>query len=308
MINLDDLKQEIEKYCDVNFVSCASFKDMTSFKSGGECLASVSPKNTQSLVLLIKLLKEKDIPYIILGNGSNTLASDNGYRRVVVQTVGLKEICLKDGVIVADCGAQLTKLSSFAYENGICGFEFLYGIPGTVGGGIYMNAGAFGGEIKDVLLGVSALNKSGRAVFIKAEELKLSYRKSIFMDEEYIILCAHFGCKSGNKADIREKMDGYMKIRRKNQPLEYASAGSTFKRPQPDELGNPVYAGRLIEECGLKGKNVGDAFVSEKHAGFIVNKGNAKSSEITELINIVKKEVYEKKGVRLECEIRFIGE
>lgn len=207
----------------------------------------------------------------------------------------------ENGLISCGSGAALASVCSYALKNSLSGLEFAWGIPGTVGGAAYMNAGAYGGEMKDIVEAVSYIDENGIIKSFKRDELNFSYRRSVFTDKEYIVTDVLFKLENKSQSEIREKMDELMGKRKSKQPLEYPSAGSTFKRPEG------YFAAALIEECGLKGASVGGAEVSEKHSGFIINKNNATCEDVKNLIAYVKKEVYKQKGVELHCEVKFIG-
>ena len=279
---------------------------LTTFQAGGPARFFVTPGDAEEFVRTVRFLEERHEPYFILGRGSNLLVSDRGYDGTVIYT----RKCLNriggtpDGQgLMAECGVLLQDLAAAALMAGLTGLEFAHGIPGTVGGAVLMNAGAYGPEIKDVLHSAEILRKDGTVREMSAAELRLSYRYSALMDDGGIVISARFDLTPGDPKEIRAKMTELMHRRKEKQPLEYASAGSTFKRPRG------YYAGGLIEEAGLKGTlHVGDAWVSEKHAGFVVNKGHASASEIREVILKVQEEVYRHSGVRLEPEVRFLGE
>ena len=275
----------------------------TSFKIGGKADEYCEVKTKKALAELIGLCKENEIPYFIIGKGSNLLVSDNGIRGIVIRLGGkFSEMNLtEDGLIRCGSGAALASVCSYALKNSLSGLEFAWGIPGTVGGAAYMNAGAYGGEMKDVVEAVSYVDENGVLKSFKRDELDFSYRKSVFTDKEYIVTDVLFKLENKPQNEIREKMDELMGKRKSKQPLEYPSAGSTFKRPEG------YFAAALIEECGLKGASVGGAEVSEKHSGFIINKNNATCEDVKNLIAYVKKEVYKQKGVELHCEVKFIG-
>ncbi len=272
-------------------------KNHTTFGCGGSAKAVVFPENVKELEEIVKLLKNDAC---ILGNGSNVLVCDEGIDKYAVITTKIKEVKCDGESIYADCGATLAKLSSVAAENSLAGLEFASGIPGTVAGGIYMNAGAYGGEIKDVICEVYAVDKDGNKRTFSKDELKLSYRHSVFVENGYIITGAKFSLSKGNKEVILATMKELNQRRKDKQPLEYKSAGSTFKRPEG------YFAGQLIEESGLKGFSVGDAQVSEKHAGFVINKGKATAKDVLEVIEHCRKVVEEKFGVVLEPEIKIL--
>ena len=260
----------------------------------------VMPKNEEEISKIIKICKSEGARYITVGNGSNLLVSDNGINAVVILLgKGFDNIRLIDETTVyAEAGALLIKVCTFALEHGLSGLEFAYGIPGSCGGAAFMNAGAYGGEMKDVLYKCSHIDSNGDTGELEGEKLKLSYRHSAYYDNGCIVTGLYLKLKKGNKDEIKAKMTDLMGRRKDKQPLEYPSAGSTFKRPEG------YFAGALIEECNLKGASVGGAEVSTKHAGFVINKGNASCNDVLELCKKVSDTVYKEKGVRLEMEIR----
>ncbi|MCR5154272.1 MAG: UDP-N-acetylmuramate dehydrogenase [Lachnospiraceae bacterium] len=279
----------------------------TTFRIGGPAKFYVYVDNTDKLKRTLDLLNNEKVKYVILGNGSNVLASDEGYDGVIIKLGGeFREFTYNDDLNDGTCnvraggGMVLSKLSFWVCKKGFAGLEFAGGIPGTVGGAVFMNAGAYGNEIKDILVSAEVLTKEGEVRTLTADELKLSYRHSAVMDSGDIVLFANFKFKIETKIEIFAIRESYRQMRNEKQPLDLPSAGSTFKRPE----GN--FAGKLIQECGLKGAHVGDACVSEKHAGFIVNKGNAKAKDVCELIKLVQDTVFEKTEVKLEPEIRFL--
>lgn len=275
----------------------------TSFKIGGPARYFASVDSVDKLSILIKFLNSSKISYFILGNGSNILMPDNGYNGVVVKLSGeFENLDVSENTIEIGAAATLKKLTLAAKENSFTGLEFAYGIPGSVGGAVYMNAGAYGGEIKDVLSEVSAMDKEGNVKIFSLEESELSYRSSLFQKNNMVILSAKFSLEKGDLKEITDKMNTLLEKRKSKQPLEYPSAGSTFKRPEG------YFAAALIEECGLKGESVGGAEVSVKHSGFIINKKGATAKDVLSLIRRVKDVVYEKKGVVLEPEIKIIEE
>ena len=277
-------------------------KRLCSFHVGGNVRLVVKPQNGAELRQLCAYLSKHKIKSIILGRGSNVVFSDGDYDGVVVLLNEINTLELYDNQIIAGAGASMLKLASFAQQNGLTGLEFAHGIPGSVGGGVYMNAGAYGGEISQVLSSCYILDKSQGSLFaLTGEQCNLSYRHSIFMEnKDWIVLYATFELKKGNPDEIKAKMDEYRAKRQASQPLEYPSAGSTFKRPEGH------FAGKLIEDCGLKGYTVGGAQVSEKHAGFVINRGGATCDDIKKLVEHIQKTVKEKFNVSLECEIEFI--
>lgn len=275
----------------------------TSFKIGGPARYFASVDSVDKLSILIKFLNSSKISYFILGNGSNILMPDNGYNGVVVKLSGeFENLDVSENTIEIGAAATLKKLTLAAKENSFTGLEFAYGIPGSVGGAVYMNAGAYDGEIKDVLSEVSAMDKEGNVKIFSLEESELSYRSSLFQKNNMVILSAKFSLEKGDLKEITDKMNTLLEKRKSKQPLEYPSAGSTFKRPEG------YFAAALIEECGLKGESVGGAEVSVKHSGFIINKKGATAKDVLSLIRRVKDVVYEKKGVVLEPEIKIIEE
>lgn len=287
---------------DCRITADAPMSEQVSFKTGGNADILAFPHNVQCLADIIKYAKENDIPITIIGNGSNLLISDNGIRGIVVKTAGaLNKTECSDDIITADAGVSLSKVCAIALENELGGAEFAYGIPGTVGGAVCMNAGAYGGEISDILLDVTHITPDGSIETVGAEKLKLSYRHSFYSDNpDYIITSVRFRLHSDSPAEIKSKMDDFISRRKAKQPLEYPSAGSTFKRP------DGYFAGKLIEDCGLKGFKIGGAMVSEKHAGFVINYDHATTKDITELIKYIQKTVKEKTGVTLETEVKML--
>lgn len=275
-----------------------SLKSRASFRTGGNADVLVLPETEDELVSAL----EKYGSSYVFGNLSNTLITDSGIRGNVIITTAVRGMTEKDGVVTCLCGDTLSSFAVFCRSHSLKGSEFCYGIPGTIGGGVFMNCGAYGGQLSDILTEVRAWSDKKGVFTLKNEEIGFSYRKSIFQTEPYIVLSASFALQNGNKAEIEEKMESLMASRRAKQPLEYPSCGSTFKRPEGH------FAGALIEQCGLKGTKIGGAEVSEKHAGFVINSSCATSDDILSLIAYIKKTVYEKTGVCLEEEIRVVGE
>lgn len=272
----------------------------TTFRIGGPARLIVYPESTQQICEIVKEAKKRGIRLITVGNGSNLLVADEGIDACVMlldERFGKIEL-LDDDTVFAQSGAMLIRLCRFALDNELTGLEFAYGIPGSCGGGAFMNAGAYGGEMKDVLVKCQHIDSDGNIGELSGDELKLSYRHSAYYDNGCVITGIYLKLNKGNKADIKAKMDELIGRRRDKQPLEFASAGSTFKRPEG------YFAGALIEECQLKGRSVGGAQVSEKHAGFVINRGGASCKDVLELCRICSDTVYEKKGVRLEMEVR----
>ncbi len=275
-----------------------SMSKCTSFKTGGNCGIRLSPSSQNQLTNIIKKTRELNIPYIILGNGTNVLAPDENFEKaVIVIGSNMSEISLNDNILSFSAGTPLTSLCRFALENALSGLEFAFGIPGTCGGAVYMNAGAYGGEMRDVLAEITYLTDDLQIKTIKAEAAKLSYRHSIFKEMNAVIISAKAKLTPDSKDNIKARMDDFLGRRKEKQPLEYPSAGSTFKRPEG------YFAGALIEQCNLKGKTIGGAQVSEKHAGFVINKGGATSGDILALIDHIQKTVKTQTGVTLDPEV-----
>ena len=274
----------------------------TSFRTGGGAKRMAFPKTPEELTALVEAGRKCGARPFILGNGTNLLAPDEGLDRLVVSLTALREMTAgEDGTITAQAGVPLARLADFACQQGLTGLEFAHGIPGSLGGAVYMNGGAYGGEMSQVLTEVLAWFPEIGLRTMAAEELDLGYRHSFFMDHpEVVILQATVRLEAGEEEAIRATMRDLMARRKASQPLEYPSAGSTFKRP------TGYFAGTLIDQCGLKGLTVGGAQVSEKHAGFIINIGGATSADVEELIAQVQRIVMEKTGVRLEPEVRVI--
>lgn len=274
---------------------------LTTFRVGGPADYVITAPAAAAPALLQKL-NAAGIPVLILGNGSNVLASDEGFRGVVLRIAGGENIRREGDRLCAGAGVPLKQLCLFARDEGLSGLETLYGIPGTVGGAVYMNAGAYGGEIADTLQTVTVTDGRGRILTLSAADAALGYRRSRFMQSGEVILSAVFSLAPGDSGQIRERMEECMRRRREKQPLEYPSAGSFFKRPEGH------FAGELIDRCGLRGFSVGDAQISEKHAGFLINRGHAACREIMELSDKVCRIVREKTGVQLEREVRTVEE
>ncbi len=272
----------------------------TSFKAGGKARFLIKANQIQDIKDAIKIAKEQNIPFLVIGNGSNILFRDGLYNGIIIK-VELNKLEINENKATVSAGVKNAVLAQKLLENELSGFEFAAGIPGTIGGAIRMNAGAYGGEIKDILEEVTYLDYSTlEEKTITNKECDFEYRHSVFCNNKNIILSATFNFNKDEKINIQEKMNLYAKSRKDNQPLEYPSAGSTFKR------GEDFITAKLIDECGLKGYTIGGAQVSEKHAGFIINKDKATSKDIIELIDYVKKVVKEKKGKKIELEIEII--
>lgn len=279
-----------------------SMKNYTSFKVGGPAELFLSPEDAGQTAKLVRFCEKEEIPVFVLGKGSNLLVSDRGIKGAVIYTGKQCGISLVDeNTVRAQSGASLAQLCTFALENSLSGLEFAYGIPGTVGGAVFMNAGAYGGEMKDVLLNSEYVSTDGTSGELDNEAMELSYRHSAYENSNLVITAASVRLAPADRNEIKSTMNDILARRKEKQPLEYPSAGSTFKRPE----GN--FAGALIEQCGLKGVSVGGAQVSEKHAGFIVNRGGATAADILSLIKHVQARVKAQTGVSLETEIRLIG-
>lgn len=299
----------------------------TTFKIGGKADYFVTPENVDQIQKLVVLLNQEQIPFYIIGNGSNLLVHDNGFRGVIIQLYQkfstfevLADKTLLDQatsgqatseqttsdqtdvvLIKAQSGVMLSRLGNEMAALGLAGFEFATGIPGTLGGAVRMNAGAYGGEIKDVIVNATVMDRDGNVFILDKEQLKLGYRTSVVDTEQYIVLEAVIQLQKGNKDAIVERIKELSAKRREKQPLEYPSAGSTFKRPEG------YFAGKLISDAGLKGFRVGGAMVSEKHAGFVINAGNATANDVIELTNQVRDKIYELNHVTLELEVKKLG-
>ena len=277
-------------------------KKYTTFRIGGPADILVKPDNKEQLSEILQVCHDEKVPYYILGNGSNLLVSDQGYRGVIIQLYNqFADITVNGNQITAQSGALLSRIASQALENALAGFEFAHGIPGTLGGAVVMNAGAYGGELKDVIVSCEVMTPEGEILTLSKEELELGYRTSIVQKKGYIVLEATIALEKGDVTKTQELMKDYAGRRRDKQPLEKPSAGSTFKRPTGH------FAGKLIMDSNLKGFRVGDAMVSDKHCGFVVNAGEATAEEILQLIAEVKRIVKEKFDVELEPEIKMLG-
>jgi UDP-N-acetylmuramate dehydrogenase len=273
-----------------------------SFKVGGKVDLLLKPESIEQVSKSIKLCRENSIPYYIIGNGSNLLVRDGGIRGVVIKLSELKDIIVDDRNIKAYCGALLKDVSDIAMKHSLSGIEFACGIPGSIGGAVFMNAGAYDGEIKNVIIEAEVIDKNGDYKVLKGNALEFGYRTSNIKSQGYIVVSATLGLIEGDKQKIVNRVDELTKRREEKQPLEYPSAGSTFKRPEG------YFAGKLIQDAGLKGFSIGGAQVSEKHSGFVINKGNATATDILNLIKHIQSEVKRQFGVELEPEVRILGE
>ena len=305
MISYEKVVQEISTLnSDLNILLNEPMTKHTSFKIGGNADLFITVKTFSDLTQVLRILNDFEVPIFVIGNGSNLLVSDKGIRGAVVKLGGefLKVQLIDENTIECGAGVLVSKMCSFAQKNSLSGVEFAYGIPGTVGGAVFMNAGAYGGEMKDVVISAKSVTFDGENKFRTASEMELDYRKSIYSSVDEIILSVQLKLEKGEKLHIEEKMKDFLARRKEKQPLEYPSAGSVFKRP----VGN--YAGTLIQTCGLKGKKIGGAMVSTKHAGFIINTGNATCEDVVNLIDHIKATVFEQTGIALESEVRIVGD
>jgi UDP-N-acetylenolpyruvoylglucosamine reductase len=272
------------------------------FKVGGPVDILLTPNTVQQLKDAITICKQNKIPFYVIGNGSNLLVKDGGIRGVVIKLSGLNKIERVGNKITAECGALLKDVSAEAVNGALSGFQFACGIPGSVGGAVFMNAGAYDGEISFVIESAEVLDDNQEIRVLSKEELNLGYRQSIVMEKGYVVLSATFNLTPGDKEKIQTRVDELTQRREERQPLEYPSAGSTFKRPEG------YFAGKLIEDAGLKGFTIGGASVSDKHAGFVVNNGNGTAKDVLDVIYHVKDEVKKQFGVDLYPEVRILGE
>ncbi|MBQ6820706.1 MAG: UDP-N-acetylmuramate dehydrogenase [Clostridium sp.] len=291
-----------EFYKSENVILNAEMKNYVHFRVGGPADILLIPENKEQVIKSIEICNKNNIPYFIVGNGSNLLVKDGGVKGVVIKLNEVNNINTTGEIIEAECGAMLKDISSEAVNNSLTGFEFACGIPGTVGGAVFMNAGAYDGEISNVIESAEVIDNNGKIVELSKEELELGYRSSIIMKRNYVVLSAKFRLQNGEVKKIKEMVEDLTCRRESKQPLEYPSAGSTFKRP----VG--YFAGKLIQDAGLKGHSIGGAAVSEKHSGFVINKNNATAKDILDLIIHIQDTVKEKFGVQLHPEVRIIGE
>ena len=292
------LKEASNKW---NVKQGAKMSEHTTFKIGGIADVALFPKSADELRGAVTLAKDTGLPYYVVGRGSNLLVSDEGYRGVIIFTSDINGIEFEGTTVRAECGAGLTALSRAAGKRGLSGMECLCGIPGSVGGAVYMNAGAYGGEMKDITISSDYYSPTFGFGTLVGEEQDFSYRHSAYSGSDKIIISCTMKLNEGDPLEIQAKEEEHLKARRDKQPLEYPSAGSTFKR-YPGR-----FTGKMIEDAGLKGFRVGGAFVSEKHAGFLVSDGSATASDMISLISAVREKVYEKEGVIIECEVKYLS-
>ena len=293
----------IEQLVDIsgeqNVLQNEPMKRHTTFRIGGPCDIFIKPRSIEEIRQIIEVVKENKVPYYVVGNGSNLLVSDDGYRGVIINLFNnFSDITVEGNTITASAGALLGKIGYTALKKSLTGFEFATGIPGTLGGAVVMNAGAYGGEMKDVLSEVTVLTKEGELLTLKTDELELGYRTSIIAKKDYIVLEGKIQLKPGEPDKIKAVIDDLAFRRRDKQPLEYPSAGSTFKRPKDN------FAGKLIMDAGLRGYTSGGAMVSDKHCGFVINKGDATCEDVIKLTDHVKEEVKNQFGIELELEVK----
>lgn len=298
-----DLKGYLEDM-HIDYLENESLKKYGTMKIGGRCNFFVAPEDINKLIVVITICKMHNIKYFIIGNASNILFTDKGFDGVIISTKNIKGITRKDKIVTVKCGTMIREVATFCMNNELSGFENLSGIPATVGGACYMNAGAYGSEIKDILISAKVLDKDGNVFTINRKNMKLSYRHTNFIDDELLVLEADFLLKNGSQEEIKKAIKDTDRRRNEKQPIKEKSVGSTFKRPK----GEGLYAGKLIEDSGLKGYSVGDACVSDKHAGFVVNKGFATFGEVYELVNHIKSSVKDNFCVDLELEAIIVGE
>jgi UDP-N-acetylmuramate dehydrogenase len=280
----------------------APLRYFTSMKVGGPADTLLFPRNGDELKKVVRYAQRKKIPFLILGKGTNLVVRDKGVRGWIINlTQGMKKIQMEGEVVEAEAGSSLQQLVRFSVQKGLTGLEPFSGIPGTVGGGVAMNAGAWGAELKDALLSVTFMKEDGEITERPRSRLRFSYR-GLVIPSSWIILRGRFQLKKGKKKEIRKRVKSYLEMRKRKQPLDYPSAGSVFKNPKEGP------AGKWIEESGLKGFRIGQAMVSERHANFIINLGKAKAEEVIRLMEFVERKVYEEKGISLEREVKVVGE
>ncbi len=284
-----------------NVKTCVKMSEYTTFKIGGIADVALFPKSADELRGAVTLAKDTGIPYYVVGRGSNLLVADEGYRGVIIFTSDMACTEFDGNTVRAECGVGLTTLSRAVGKRGLSGMECLCGIPGSIGGAVYMNAGAYGGEMKDITVSSDYYSPTLGFGTLVGEEQDFSYRHSAYCDSDKIIISCTMKLFNGDPLEIHTKEEEHLKARREKQPLEYPSAGSTFKR-YPGR-----FTGKMIEDAGLKGFRIGGAFVSEKHAGFLVSDGSATASDMIALISAVREKVYEKEGVLIECEVKYLS-
>lgn len=303
MNQYEKIAKDLEEILDVEDIKINEpMKEHISFKVGGAADILVTPKTFNEVKSLIEFCNDNKIKYYFMGNGSNLIIKDGGIRGIVIKLTKLDKITVQGERIIAQSGVTLLDTSNVALENSLTGIEFASGIPGSIGGAVTMNAGAYDGEMSNVIESVLVIDREANLKTLFKEELELSYRMSAIQKYEYVVLEVTLKLEQGDKDRIKYRVDELTDKRNEKQPLEYASAGSTFKRPEG------YFTGKLIQDCGLKGYNIGDAQVSEKHSGFVINKGEATANDVLNLIKHVQKSVYEKFNVELHTEVRILGE
>lgn len=297
-----DYKKLFEKNIYGTVLFNEPMKNHTTFRIGGPCEVLVEPETEEQILNVLNLIKENNLRYMVIGNGSNLLVKDIGIKGVVLKILDkFSEIKINGTEIIANSGTKLSKIAKISIENELKGFEFASGIPGSIGGAVTMNAGAYGFEMKDVIKSVRVIEKALTIKEYSKDEMNFKYRNSKVQDDNLIVLSVIIQLEKGNIEEITENYNEYTRLRKMKQPLEYCSAGSTFKRP----VG--FYAGKLINDSGLRGYRYKDAQVSEKHCGFIINRGNADFEQVYTLIKTVQDKVYEKFNVMLEPEVKIVG-
>lgn len=298
---MKELKQELVSLVGDDAIKTEEpMKNHTTFRIGGPARYFITPKTTKELADVIALCRNTQVPFIVIGNGSNLLVMDKGWRGAVISTEHLKNASVSHTSIWAEAGITLARLARLAQDASLTGMEFAAGIPGTLGGALVMNAGAYGGEMKDILLWADVLAPDGSIHRKTVSQLELGYRTSRIQREGYVVLAAQLSLKEGDQTAIKRKMDDLARQRKAKQPLEYPSAGSTFKRPPG------YFAGKLIDDAGLRGFQLGGAAVSEKHCGFVINKAQATAEDVLSLCSEVRRRVKERTGVELELEVKIL--
>lgn len=300
MIKEETLKKIKERIGGDNVLLNEPMRLHTSMEVGGPAAYLFTPETAEDAAFLLSILQEEKVPYFVKGNGSNLIVHEEGFSGAIIEMMKLTGLRTEGETITAGCGVLLKDIAKEALSQSLTGFEFASGIPGSLGGAVTMNAGAYDGEMRDIVKEVQLLDKNGNILTKTGEEMQFSYRRSLCSEGDYIVLAASLALKKGSAEEIREKMEDLAARRKEKQPLEYPSCGSTFKRPEG------YFAGKLITDAGLKGRRLGGAQVSEKHAGFIINRENATADDVLALIALVQKEVKEKFGVELKCEVKII--
>ncbi len=284
----------------IEYSTNVSLKDISTFKIGGAAEIVCYPDSVKKVASIVKYCNLKGIKYYVFGRCSNVVFSDKGLKTLIIKTDKLNEISFKDGIFTFGAGVMLAKASKFTVDNGYTGMEFAYGIPGSVGGAVFMNAGAYGGQMSDCVCKTEYIDDKGDICTLSSFDHCFGYRHSFFSDKNYIILSTQICLEPGDREKSLDIIFEFQTARKNKQPLDYPSAGSVFKRPEGH------FAGKLIQDCNLKGASIGDAQVSKKHSGFIINTGDAKCEDVRRLVKFVQEKVYNEFGVNLECELKFI--